>query len=73
MDDLCLLICKCIVRRCVNCPFLPSLRPFPKPQRKSECLKALKQIAVEPGGKYMINELYFVYLVVVFACHVHFI
>jgi len=26
-----------------------SFRPFPKPQRKAECLKALKEIALEPG------------------------
>ena len=28
-----------------------SFRPFPKPQRKAECLKALKEIALEPGMK----------------------
>lgn len=45
------------LNRSLYCSSLYFIRPFPKPQRKAECLKALKQIAVEPGGKYVRNEL----------------
>lgn len=37
---------------CFMCDLLLNSRPFPKQERRAECLKALSEVVLEPGIKY---------------------